>query len=68
MGKKEGMIFKIDLDKAYDKVSWKFLFDTLNYFNFNASWTSLIMSCVLSVKTSIVGMESPNLNLLPVVV
>lgn len=27
-GKKKGMIFKIDLEKAYDKVSWKFLFDT----------------------------------------
>lgn len=24
-GKKGGMIFKIDLEKAYDKVSWKFL-------------------------------------------
>lgn len=35
-GKKGGLIFKIDLEKAYDKVSWKFLFDTLIYFNFNS--------------------------------
>lgn len=27
-GGKGGLIFKIDLEKAYDKVSWKFLFDT----------------------------------------
>lgn len=36
-GKKGGMIFKIDLEKAYDKVSWKFLHDTLIFFNLNAS-------------------------------
>lgn len=35
-GGKGGLIFKIDLEKAYDKVSWKFLFDTLIYFNFNS--------------------------------
>lgn len=52
-GKKGGLIFKIDLEKAYDKVSWKFLFDTLTYFQFNASWIALIMNYVSSVKSSI---------------
>ncbi|KAI8550987.1 hypothetical protein RHMOL_Rhmol06G0149600 [Rhododendron molle] len=58
-GRKGGMIFKIDLEKAYDKVSWKFLFDTLTFFNFNASWISIIMSCVTSVKTSILWNGEP---------
>lgn len=58
-GKKGGLIFKIDLKKAYDKVSWKFLFDTLTYFQFNASWIALIMNCVSSVKSSILWNGEP---------
>ncbi|KAI8563661.1 hypothetical protein RHMOL_Rhmol03G0126400 [Rhododendron molle] len=58
-GKNGGMIFKIDLEKAYDKVSWKFLFDTLNYFQLNANWIALIMSCVSSVQTSILWNGEP---------
>lgn len=51
--KKGGMLFKLDLEKAYAKVSWKFLLDTLIFFNLNPSWTALIMSCVTTVSTSI---------------
>lgn len=40
--KKGGMIFKIDLEKAYDKVSWKFIFDTRNFFNL------MFLGCLLS--------------------
>lgn len=47
------MILKINLEKAYDKFSWDFLEDTLNFFNFSPSWLNLIMSCVTSVSTSI---------------
>lgn len=52
-GKKGGMLLKIDLEKAYDKISWKFLLDTLIFFNLNPDWTALIMSCVSNVRTSI---------------
>lgn len=52
-GKKGGILLKIDLEKAYDKISWKFLLDTLIFFNVNPAWTALIMNCVSSVKTSI---------------
>lgn len=38
------MIFKIDLEKAYDKVSWVFLEKVLRNFNFDAKWIKLIMS------------------------
>lgn len=53
-GKKGGILMKIDLEKAYDKISWKFLLDTLIFFNFNPAWTALIMSCVTSVNSSII--------------
>lgn len=53
------MIFKIDLEKAYDKISWKFLKDTLQYFNFSDLWIDLIMNCVSNVSTSIIWNGEP---------
>lgn len=51
-GKKGGIIFKIDVEKTYDNVFWKFLLGKVMFFNFNASWVCFIMSCVFNVKTS----------------
>lgn len=52
-GKIGGMSFKIDLEKAYDKISWEFLEKTLINFNFDRKWISLIMSCVTKGETAI---------------
>jgi hypothetical protein len=42
--KKNGdMVFKLDLEKAYDRVNWNFLKDTLEMFNFPPKVISLIM-------------------------
>jgi hypothetical protein len=42
--KKNGdMVFKLDLEKAYDRVNWSFLKDTLVKFNFPSKVISLIM-------------------------
>lgn len=44
---KNGIIaFKIDLEKAYDRVNWDFLELTLKDFNFPESTINLIMWCV----------------------
>lgn len=32
-----GLIMLIDFEKAFDSVSWKFIFETLEYFNFGKS-------------------------------
>lgn len=48
-GKRGGMVFKIDLEKAYDKISWAFLEETLRFFKLNDTWISLIMECVSNV-------------------
>lgn len=58
------MIFKIDLEKAYDKISWDFLKDTLIYFNFDSTWIKLIMNCVSNASTAILwnGEPLPNFN------
>ena len=52
-GKRGAIAFKIDLEKAYDKVSWNFLKETLEEFGFPKVSLSLIMSCVTSSNLSI---------------
>ena len=52
----DGLLMLIDFEKAFDSVSWKFLYKTLNFFNFGEdiiSWikvfnndiTAYIMQC-----------------------
>lgn len=45
-GRLGSMVFKIDLHKAYDSVSWVFLRQVLVYFNFPTQFFNLIMFCV----------------------
>ncbi|CAL1371641.1 unnamed protein product [Linum trigynum] len=45
-GKKGGMIFKIDLEKAYDMLRWDFVRDTLKEVGLPSSWITCIMYCV----------------------
>ena len=37
-----GLLMLIDFEKAFDSVSWKFLYKTLNYFGFTEKFISLI--------------------------
>ena len=55
-----GLIMLIDFEKAFDSVSWKFIFETLEYFNFGKSkknWIEvfynnitccIIQNCIIS--------------------
>ncbi|GKD81131.1 RNA-directed DNA polymerase, eukaryota, reverse transcriptase zinc-binding domain protein, partial [Tanacetum coccineum] len=45
--------FKIDLQKAYDTISWDFLKEILELFGFHKIMVSWIMTCVTSTKFSI---------------
>ncbi|KAL0016452.1 hypothetical protein SO802_003521 [Lithocarpus litseifolius] len=47
------MAIKIDLKKAYDKLEWSFIRDTLHRANLLGRLIDIIMSCVTSVSTSI---------------
>lgn len=47
------MALKIDLDKAYDKLEWSFIWDMLIRINLPKDLIEIIMSCVTSVSTSI---------------
>jgi len=45
--------FKIDLEKAYDRLNWDFLELTLHDFDFPPATISLIMSCARSSNLSV---------------
>ncbi|CAL1353594.1 unnamed protein product [Linum trigynum] len=45
-GKKGGMVLKIDLEKAYDRLRWDFLRDTLMEIGLPSSWINCVMFCV----------------------
>lgn len=45
------MVIKIDLEKAYDRISWDFIHYTLKEFKLNTDWITLIMNCVSNVNS-----------------
>ncbi|KAJ7974647.1 Ribonuclease H protein [Quillaja saponaria] len=47
-GKKQFMAIKVDLEKAYDRLNWEFIKETLLLVGFDDAFVSLIMSCVSS--------------------
>ncbi|XP_057740033.1 uncharacterized protein LOC130957180 [Arachis stenosperma] len=51
--RKGTMIFKIDLEKAYDRVDWRFLEAILVWFGFPRATIHLIMACVTSSSLSV---------------
>ena len=48
------MAIKLDLQKAYDRVNWKFLESVLLHFGFNETFTSWIIACISSVSFEVV--------------
>ncbi|XP_019162021.1 PREDICTED: uncharacterized protein LOC109158590 [Ipomoea nil] len=53
-GKTGLMAIKIDLEKAYDRLSWKFINETLIDAGFESAWAGVIMECVQTANMSIV--------------
>ncbi|XP_057248356.1 uncharacterized protein LOC104890473 [Beta vulgaris subsp. vulgaris] len=41
---------KIDMNKAYDRVNWRFLLKVLQAYGFPAQWIQLISQCISTVK------------------
>lgn len=51
--KEIGVIFKIDFEKAYDKVRWNLLFECLSMRGFNSTWCGWIKQVVAGGTVSI---------------
>jgi hypothetical protein len=44
--KQSGIIFKIDFEKAYDKVRWPFLLQTMRMKGFSPKWISWVQAFI----------------------
>ena len=57
--RKNLMIFKVDFEKAFDSVSWKYLDFVLAKMGFGDNWRSWIRACLYSARTSVLINGSP---------
>lgn len=54
------MIVKLDIERAYDTVSWNAILATLTRMNFPSKWISWIHTCISTVSFSILVNEIPS--------
>lgn len=47
------MILKINLEKAYDRLSWNFIRETLTKLGLSQQWVNNIMECVETTRLGI---------------
>ncbi|GKC63795.1 putative RNA-directed DNA polymerase [Tanacetum coccineum] len=57
--KKKGLIFKVDFEKAYDSINWRFLIDIMKKMGFGAKWCKWVESFLSSSTMSILVNGSP---------
>lgn len=48
----KGIVIKLDMNKAYDRVSWAFLEKVLDAYGFDSSWVKSVTSLVYTVSYS----------------
>ncbi|CAA7051877.1 unnamed protein product [Microthlaspi erraticum] len=56
---KSYMALKTDITKAYDRLEWRFLEETMRHMGFCQQWISWIMKCVSSVNFKVLINGSP---------
>jgi hypothetical protein len=60
-----GMLIKLDMSKAFNKLSWKYIKQILLTFDFSTTWIKWIMSLTSSPFFSILVNGSPSVTFSP---
>lgn len=58
-GKKKFLAIKVDLEKAYDRIKWSFLHDTLIKAGFPNDLINIITNCVTTVSMRVLWNGEP---------
>jgi len=61
--KKELIMFKVDFEKAYDSVDWRYLGEVMGKMKFMFVWRKWIMECVTSTSVLVNGSLTDEFNL-----
>ena len=51
--KEKGLIYKLNIEKAYDSINWKFLMKVLHKMDFGSRWMDWIWRCISTAKFSV---------------
>ncbi|XP_021991171.1 uncharacterized protein LOC110887921 [Helianthus annuus] len=51
------LVFKVDFEKAYDSINWKFLFKVMEFMSFPERWITWIKGCLSSGKGSVLVLD-----------
>ena len=54
------LLFKVDFEKAFDSVKWRFLLDVIGEIGFGLKWRNWITSCLSSTSVSVMINGSPS--------
>ena len=57
--KKGGLVCKLDIEKAYDGISWEFLYQVLGRMGFGSRWLTWIKWCISTASFSVLINDSP---------
>ncbi|GJY48443.1 reverse transcriptase domain, reverse transcriptase zinc-binding domain protein [Tanacetum coccineum] len=58
--KKKGLIFKVDFEKAFDSIKWRFLLDLIGKMGFGGKWCNWVEACLRMTSMSILVNGSPS--------
>lgn len=63
--KTSGLIFKIDFEKAFDRVKWDYVYETLSSMNFGSRWITWIQKLFESSRISVLVNGAPSEEFIP---